>query len=63
MHTTKSIDYAVLLEGEIWLELDDGVTTHLQPGDIVIQGAARHAWRNKGALPAKLLFVLIGATD
>jgi quercetin dioxygenase-like cupin family protein len=63
MHTTKSIDYAVVLEGEIWLELDDGVTTHLQPGDVVIQGAARHAWRNKGALPAKLLFVLVGATD
>jgi mannose-6-phosphate isomerase-like protein (cupin superfamily) len=63
MHATKSIDYAVVLEGEVWLELDDGVTTHLRTGDIVIQGAARHAWRNKGTEPVKLLFVLIGATD
>jgi quercetin dioxygenase-like cupin family protein len=63
MHRTKSIDYAVVLEGDIWLELDDGVTTHLRAGDVVIQGAARHAWRNKAAMPAKLLFVLIGVTD
>ena len=62
MHRTESIDYAMLLEGEVWLELDDGVTTQLQPGDVVIQGATRHAWRNKGASPAKLLFVLIGVT-
>jgi quercetin dioxygenase-like cupin family protein len=61
MHRTESIDYAVVLEGNIWLELDDGLTTHLLPGDVVIQGATRHAWRNKDASPAKLLFVLIGA--
>ena len=63
MHTTKSIDYGVVLDGEIWLELDDGVSVHLRQGDVFIQGAARHAWRNKGAIPAKVLFVLIGATD
>ncbi len=63
MHRTQSIDYDMVLEGEIWLELDDGVTKHLQAGDIVIQGAVRHAWRNKSESPAKMLFVLMGASD
>ena len=63
MHRTESIDYAVVLDGDIWLELDDGLTTHLHAGDVVIQGATRHAWRNKGPTPAKLLFVLIGASE
>ena len=58
-HRTESIDYDVVLDGEIWLELDDE-TTHLQAGDVVIQGATRHAWRNKGDRPATLCFVLIG---
>lgn len=63
MHRTVSIDYDVVLEGEIWLELDDGVTAHLRQGDIVIQGAVRHAWRKKGSAPAKMLFVLMGASE
>lgn len=62
MHRTESVDYAIVLEGDVWLELDDGVKTHLQVGDVVIQGATRHAWRNTGTSPAKLLFVLIGTT-
>ena len=62
MHTSDSIDYGVVLEGEIWLELDDGKLVHLKPHDIVIQNGTRHAWRNKSDRPAKLAFVLIGAT-
>ncbi|GAA1971232.1 cupin domain-containing protein [Microbacterium deminutum] len=57
-HQTDSIDYDIVLDGEIWLELDDE-TKHLRAGDIVIQGAARHAWRNKGDRPATMCFVLI----
>lgn len=60
-HTTQSIDYDVVLEGEIWLELDDGVETRLQQGDVVVQGGTRHAWRNRSDRDATLLFVLIGA--
>lgn len=60
MHTTPSIDYDAVLEGEIWLELDDGVETRLGVGDIVVQGGTRHAWRNKSTDPATMLFVLIG---
>lgn len=60
-HTTRSLDYDVVLEGEIWLELDDGVQTCLKQGDVVVQGGARHAWRNLGTKDALMLFVLIGA--
>lgn len=61
MHRTDTIDYDIVLDGEIWLELDDGAETLLRQGDVVVQGGARHAWRNKGDLPATMLFVLVGA--
>lgn len=60
-HTTDSVDYDIVLDGEIWLELDDE-TLHLRQGDVVIQNGTRHAWRNQGERPATLAFVLIGAT-
>jgi quercetin dioxygenase-like cupin family protein len=41
--------------------LDDGETVALKAGDVVIQNATRHAWRNPGTKPATLIFVLIGA--
>jgi hypothetical protein len=46
MHTTATIDFSVVLEGQVWLELDDGVEVHLQRGDTVVQNGTRHAWRN-----------------
>lgn len=61
MHTTRSVDYAVVVSGEIWLELDDGVLVHLHHGDTVVQNGARHAWRNRGDKPATMAFVLLGA--
>lgn len=61
MHRTPTIDHAVLLSGELCLELGDGSLTPLQPGDTVIQNGARHAWRNRSADPARLAVVLIGA--
>ncbi|GLR84619.1 cupin [Bradyrhizobium iriomotense] len=61
MHTTDTIDYDIVLEGEIWLELDDGAEVHLRQGDVAIQCGTRHAWRNKGENSATLAFVLIGA--
>ncbi|RUI15284.1 cupin domain-containing protein [Pseudomonas aeruginosa] len=60
-HRTDSIDYGVVLDGEIWLELDHGRQVQLRQGDIVVQGGTRHAWRNRGEQPARLLFVLTGA--
>lgn len=62
MHTTDTVDYGVLLDGELHLELDDGVTKKLAPRDVVIQNGTRHAWRNKSNKPATMLFVLVGAS-
>jgi mannose-6-phosphate isomerase-like protein (cupin superfamily) len=61
MHVTDTVDYGVLMDGEISLELDDGKTVDLQPGDVVVQNGTRHAWRNRGDKAAKMIFVLIGA--
>ena len=61
MHTTQTVDYGIVLEGEVWLELDDGKEVHLKPYDVVVQNGTRHAWRNKSDKPVKMAFVLIGA--
>ena len=61
MHITPTIDYAVVLDGEIWLELEDDGTVHLKPRDTIVQQAGRHGCRNKGGKPATLAFVLLGA--
>ena len=61
MHKTNTVDYAVVYEGEMWMELDDGETLHLNRGDVVVQNGTRHAWRNKGAKPVTMLFFLNGA--
>lgn len=61
MHTTNSVDYGIVMSGEIWLELDEGRTEHLRAGDVIIQHGTRHAWRNRGDVPARMIFILIGA--
>ncbi|RYF76880.1 MAG: cupin domain-containing protein [Comamonadaceae bacterium] len=61
MHTTDTLDYGVLLDGEVWLELDDGQAVKLGQHDLVVQNGTRHAWRNRSDRPATLLFVLLGA--
>ena len=60
MHVTQTVDYAILLDGELWLELDDGETVHLSAGDVVVQQATRHGWRNQGEHPATIAFVMLG---
>ena len=61
MHTTDTIDFEVVLDGEVWLELDDGKQVHLKPGDTVVQNGTRHAWHNKGDKPARLAVFITGA--
>ncbi len=61
MHTTDTIDFEVVLEGEVWLELDDGVEVHLRAGDTVVQNGTRHAWRNHGDATARLVAFVVGA--
>jgi mannose-6-phosphate isomerase-like protein (cupin superfamily) len=62
MHTTDSVDYGVVISGEITLELDDGATVSLKQGDCVVQNGTRHAWRNGSPTPCVMAFVLVGAT-
>jgi hypothetical protein len=61
MHKTNTVDYSVVYEGEIWVELDNGETLHLNRGDVVVQNGTRYAWRNKGPKPVTMLFFLNGA--
>ena len=63
MHKTNTVDYAVVYDGEIWLELDDAKTIPLKRGDVVVQNGTRHAWRNKGTTPVTMLFFLNGAEE
>jgi hypothetical protein len=58
IHRTETIDYGILLAGEIWLVLDEG-ETKLSPGDIVIQRGTNHAWSNRTNEPARMLFILL----
>ena len=60
MHATPTVDYCVVLQGEIVLDLDGGETAELSAGDIVVQNMTRHAWRNVGSEPATVFFVLNG---
>ena len=58
MHRTQTVDYAVVLEGEIVMLLDDD-EVHLEAGDVVIQRGTNHAWSNRSDKPAKMLYVLV----
>nr|WP_274636201.1 cupin domain-containing protein [Microbacterium bovistercoris] len=60
VHRTESIDYGIVLEGEITLILDDSEVT-ARAGDIVIQRGTDHAWANRGDRIARVAFVLVGA--
>lgn len=60
-HRTDSIDYAVVISGEIDMELDDGVVAHLKAGDVLVQRGTIHNWVNNGTVPCVIAFVLISA--
>ena len=59
MHRTQSLDYGVVLEGTIEMELDDGSVTRLKRGDVAVQRGTNHAWRNPSKTEwTRMLFVL-----
>ena len=60
MHRTNSVDYAVILSGEITMLLDDD-DVHLQAGDVVVQRGTNHAWANRGTEPCRIAFILVDA--
>ncbi len=61
MHRTATLDYDVVLEGTVGLELDNGVEVTLHPGDIVVQNGTRHRWHNRGTTIARYLAITVGA--
>jgi len=61
-HTTQTIDYVMVLEGEIALELDTG-EVQLKPGDCVVQRGTRHAWRNRSDGPVKMMAVMLSTRE
>ena len=61
MHRTNSIDYGIVLEGEIELELDDGAKRTVRQGGVIVQRGTNHLWRNATGRPCRIAFVLIEA--
>jgi quercetin dioxygenase-like cupin family protein len=60
MHRTETIDYGVVISGEIEMQTDDESVT-LRAGDVVVQRGTNHRWVNHGSVPARIAFVLIDA--
>jgi quercetin dioxygenase-like cupin family protein len=62
MHRTNSIDYGIVISGQVELELDDGATKLLGPGDIVVQRGTMHLWRNPSQTEkCRVIWVLVEA--
>jgi mannose-6-phosphate isomerase-like protein (cupin superfamily) len=59
-HRTRTIDYAIVLDGEIDMLLDDSAI-HVKAGDVLVQQATNHAWVNNGTGPCRIAFILIDA--
>ena len=59
MHVTASIDYAIVMSGEVELKVDDGVVVEMKTGDVMVQQATIHGWRAVGTEPCVMAFILI----
>ena len=62
MHRTDTIDYAILIEGELTAIMEDGETV-LHPGDVLIQRGTMHAWANRSGKMCRICFVLIDGVE
>jgi uncharacterized cupin superfamily protein len=60
MHYSETLDYGIVLSGEVTMLLDEGEVT-LRPGDALVQRGTAHAWSNRGSVPALMAFVIVGA--
>jgi quercetin dioxygenase-like cupin family protein len=61
MHRTETIDYIVVLSGQIDMEMDEGKVVTLRPGDVMIQRGTNHAWNNRYSETCRMAFVLVDA--
>lgn len=61
MHRTQTLDFGVVIEGAIDLELDDGEVRTVRTGDVVVQRGSIHAWHNTTDKPCRIVFILVAA--
>ncbi|KAF9770380.1 hypothetical protein IL306_012091 [Fusarium sp. DS 682] len=61
MHRTKSLDYAVVISGEIVLGLDSGEEKIVKQGEVIVQQGVNHSWENRGDVTCQIIFVMVGA--
>jgi mannose-6-phosphate isomerase-like protein (cupin superfamily) len=61
MHLTRTTDFGIVLSGTVVLELDDEAEMTLGPGDVLVQNGTRHRWRNPSDVPARVVFLAVGA--
>ena len=59
MNSSDTVDFEVVLSGEVVLELDDGAEVTLKAGETVVQNGTRHAWHNRGDVPAVIARALL----
>ena len=62
MHRTRTLDYAIIMSGEIDMLLDEG-EVHLKAGDVVVQQATNHAWVNRSRAPCRIAFILLDSQE
>jgi mannose-6-phosphate isomerase-like protein (cupin superfamily) len=62
MHRTRTVDYAIIMSGEIDMMLDEG-EVHLKAGDVVVQQATNHAWINRSNVPCRVAFILMDSEE
>jgi mannose-6-phosphate isomerase-like protein (cupin superfamily) len=62
MHRTRTVDYAIIISGEIDMLLDD-TEVHMKAGDVLVQRGTNHAWVNRSGAPCKVAFILVDAKD
>jgi len=62
MHRTLTVDYAIIMQGEIDMLLDNS-EVHLKAGDVLIQQGTNHAWVNRGTEPCRIAFILIDSKE
>ena len=60
MHRTETVDYAIVMSGEIDMQLDDS-EVHVTAGDVLVQRGTNHAWANRGTETCRIAFILVDA--
>lgn len=63
MHVTPTLDYGIVLSGEVTLEMDSGESVLMRCGDCIVQQGTKHAWRNRTEKPVVIAFVMVGAAS